>query len=441
MALFPLHPREGPTEPVAAKNEAAERSGKRGSSGNLDWFAGLATAVGERTGSRLARSVSMAILVVNAGSTSVKYKLFGADAETLLAGIIEYRATGFVSELHKQGGRYVREITEREFRSSGELILQETEGRDIECIGFRVVHGGEYFTAPTRLTDEVTDRIEELGRLAPLHNPPAVEKIRELRRLLPDTPQYAVFDTAFHSTLPAEAFIYSIPCELYEKHGIRKYGFHGISHKYVSGRLKELEPQGRRQIICHLGGGASITAVRDGSSVETSMGFTPLEGLTMATRSGDLDPGVVLHLMENLDFGLDDVKRMLNERSGLLGLSKQTADMRILLERERAGDGRAALAVAVYVHDIRRYVGAYAAVLGGLDVLAFTAGVGCGSDEVRRRVCGALSWLGLEIDDAVNDGARNPAGELRISAAGSKPVWVVPTNEELQIFKEISPLK
>lgn len=383
----------------------------------------------------------MSVLVVNAGSTSVKYKLFDGCSTELISGMIEAGTSGFVSQVHMQGNSCTREIPRDEFHNSSELILEEIKESGIERIGFRVVHGGEFFTEPTRITDAVTDKLDELGELAPLHNPPAVEKIREFRELLPDTPLYAVFDTAFHSTLPAEAFLYSIPYNLYEKHQIRKYGFHGISHQYISSRLKELEPEAGNQIICHLGGGSSITAVKDGKSIETSMGFTPLEGLTMATRSGDLDVGVVFHLMENLGFSLKQTKEMLNKQSGLLGLSKQTSDMRILLEKELTGDRQAALALAVYIHDIQRYIGAYAAILGGVDVLAFTAGVGAGSNAVRKRVCATLAPLGIKIDNRINDRARKPVRELKISSGNSAPIWVVPTNEELQIFKEISPLK
>lgn len=363
----------------------------------------------------------MPVLVVNAGSTSVKYKLFDRGAAELSAGMIE--------------------AADRGFSGAGASILEQVRGCAIERIGFRVVHGGESFTAPTRISDAVLARLDELGRLAPLHNPPAVETIRAFRELLPDTPQYAVFDTAFHSSLPPEAFLYSIPYELYDKHGIRKYGFHGISHRYVSGKLTELEPGADRQIICHLGGGASITAVKQGRSIETSMGFTPLEGLTMATRSGDLDVGVVFHLMEALGLSLADTREMLNKQSGLLGLSGQTADMRGLLEKQAAGDRRAGLAIDVYIHDIRRYIGAYAALLGGVDVLAFTAGVGAASSGIRARACATLGHLGIALDDAANPAAVGDGGAGRISAPGSVPVWVVPTDEERQIFLEIAGLE
>lgn len=379
----------------------------------------------------------MPVLVVNAGSTSVKYKLFDGDSRELLAGVMEAGTRGGVSRVRGNGIERERGITGDELRHSGALIAAEMKDFTIDRMGFRVVHGGERFTEPVRITDAVLDRLDELGRLAPLHNPPAVARIRELRALIPGTPQYAVFDTAFHSTLPPAAYLYSIPYELYESHGIRRYGFHGISHRYVSSRLGALEPDACRQIICHLGGGASITAVEDGQSVDTSMGFTPLAGLTMATRSGDIDPGVIFHLIDNLGSSPEEVRDMLNNRSGLLGLSGESPDMRVLLEEESAGNTRAARAVSVYVRGIQRYIGAYAAVLDGVDVLAFTAGVGCASAEVRSRVCARLGYLGFHLDDAANAAAAS-AAENRISGTGSAPVWVVPTNEEIQICRDIA---
>lgn len=383
----------------------------------------------------------MSVLVVNTGSTSVKYKLFDRDATELVGGTIQAEAERCVWRARRGGSESTRRLPRREFDSASRLIVEESQGHAAERVGFRVVHGGESFTAPTRITDAVMARLDELGRLAPLHNPPALATIREFRELLPDTPLYAVFDTAFHASLPPQAYLYAIPYELYERHGIRKYGFHGISHQYVSARLTELEGNAGRQIVCHLGGGASITAVDRGASIETSMGFTPLAGLTMATRSGDLDVGVIFHLVEDLGFSLEQVRRVLNERSGLLGLSRQSADMRSLLDKEREGDARAALAIAVYVHHIQRYVGGYAAVLGGLDVLAFTAGVGAGSATIRERVCTTLGYLGIEIDASANLDACDPDRSVKISAPSSVPVWVVPTDEELQIFREVSSLR
>lgn len=383
----------------------------------------------------------MSVLVVNAGSTSVKYKLFHGDAAERVAGMIEAANGCVVSSVRTVDGERSRKIETGEEYNAAALILEEVGERGVERIGFRVVHGGESFTEPVRITAAVVDKLDELSRLAPLHNPPALDRIREFRALLPDTRQYAVFDTAFHSTLAPEAYLYSIPYELYENHRIRKYGFHGISHQYVSSRLAELEGGAARGIICHLGGGASITAVRNGRSVETSMGFTPLAGLTMATRSGDLDVGVVFHLMDHLGLSPAQARDMLNRKSGLLGLSGWSADMRCLLDRELAGDEQSARAVAVYVHHIRRYIGAYAAVLGGVDVLAFTAGVGAGSAAIRRRACSSLGYLGIEIDDPANEAACAGTGERRISTTDSVPVWVVPTDEELQIYRAILRLK
>lgn len=381
----------------------------------------------------------MAALVVNAGSTSVKYKLFDVDSRELLAGIIEAGGGGHVSRVRRNGKERTRRVSGDDFRNAVALMLAETKEFVIERIGFRIVHGGELFTNPVRITDAVLERLDGLSRLAPLHNPPAVAKVRELLALAPATPMFAVFDTAFHSTLQPDAFLYSIPYELYQEHGIRKFGFHGISHRYVSGRLSVRAPAARRQIICHLGGGASITAVSDGESVETSMGFTPLAGLTMATRSGDVDPGVVFHLQDDLGYSPAEARDMLNNESGLLGLSGQSPDMRVLLEKERAGVTRAGLAVSVYVRGIQRYIGAYAAVLGGVDVLAFTGGVGAASAVVRSRVCRNLRHLGIRLEDAVNEEAA--AAETRISCVDAVPVWVVPTDEELQIHRDIAELE
>lgn len=384
------------------------------------------------------RGALVPVLAVNAGSTSVKYKLFDRDSRELLAGHIETAVSGPVLRVRRNGTERARQLSEDECSNAVALMLAETKDFAMERIGFRIVHGGELFTKPVQITDAVLDELDGLGRLAPLHNPPAVAKIRELLKLVPGTPLFAVFDTAFHATLEPDAFLYSIPYELYQDHGIRKFGFHGISHRYVSDRLGVREPAARRQIICHLGGGASITAVRDGESVETSMGFTPLAGLTMATRSGDLDAGVVFHLMDELGYSPGEVRDMLNNESGLLGLSGDSPDMRALLEKERAGSSRAGLAVSVYVRGIQRYIGAYAAVLGGVDVLAFTGGVGAASAVVRSRVCRTLGHLGIHLDDAVNDGAADV--ETRISSVDSVPVWVVPTDEELQICRDIAEL-
>jgi acetate kinase len=301
-----------------------------------------------------------------------------------------------------------------------------------------VVHGGSYFSGPALLTPDVVKKIEECAPLAPLHNPPALLGIREAMRVLPHTPQVAVFDTAFHATIPAEAHVYALPYEYYERHGVRRYGFHGTSVQSVTrtadamlgGRLAEL-----KVIVAHLGNGASVTAVSGGRSLDTSMGLTPLEGLVMGTRPGDVDPGVLLYLMRELGLTPADVDRVLNKESGLVGVSGLTNDMRDVLEAAARGDERAALALGIYCYRLKKYVGAYAAALGGLDVLIFTAGVGENSAEIRGKVCDGLGFLGIVLDREANAKAHGVTSD--IAAAGSQVrVLVVATDEERVIADE-----
>lgn len=382
----------------------------------------------------------MAYLVVNAGSTTIKFKLFNDRLDELLSGMLDQKHDKTVFKLAKKGEKFEWEISAEEFRKAPELILKELDGAKLSKIGFRVVHGGESFKQTTKITDKVLDSIDNLSDLAPLHNPPAVKVIIGFRKLIPDTPMYAVFDTAFHTTLPEKAFLYAVPYELYTDHQLRRYGFHGTSHKYVSTRLRELEADPEKIISCHLGGGASICAIQDGKSVDTSMGFTPLEGLVMATRSGDIDPGAVLYLERMLNQNAKQIDELLNKKSGLLGLSEKTSDMRALLEEEEKGDPASSRAVQIYTYRIQKYIGAYAAAMGGIDALIFTAGVGQGSDVIRDRVCEGLEFLGIEVNNKVNDGRYNVNEELKISSNDSIPVWVIPTNEELQIAREVTAL-
>jgi acetate kinase len=294
-------------------------------------------------------------------------------------------------------------------------VLRKFAGR-IDAVGCRVVHGGSRFVQPTIVDDAVLDGIRELSALAPLHNPLAVEVIEEVRRALPRVPIVAVFDTAFHQTMPPVASTYAVPPEL----GVRRYGFHGISYAYIASRIHV-----ERLIACHLGNGASVCAMRDGKSVDTSMGLTPMEGLVMGTRAGDLDPGVILHLLRR---GLD-VDDLLNHRSGLLGLSGTSGDVRTLQE---SNDPRAELALEVFAYRVSKYVGAYAAVLGGVDALVFTAGIGEHSAPMRARICAPLAHLGIVLDDALNRAAAE--GDRAIGAN----VWVIPTHEELEIARAVA---
>jgi len=332
----------------------------------------------------------VATLVLNPGSSTLKFAL-GEES-----GTIEHAR---MSEATAQ-------------------VLARFAGR-IDAVGCRVVHGGSRFVAPAIVDDEVLGAIREIADLAPLHNPLAVEVIEEVRRALPDVPVVAVFDTAFHQTIPPVAFNYAVPPEL----GIRRYGFHGISYAYIASRL-----QVPRMIACHLGNGASVCAIRDGKSVDTSMGLTPLEGLVMGTRAGDLDPGAILHLLRGgMDApALDD---LLNHRSGLLGLSGSSGDVRTL---QQSSDPRAALALEIFAYRVAKYAGAYAAVLGGVDALVFTAGIGEHSAPMRARICAPLAHLGIELDDALN--RAEGSGERAIG----KKVWVIPTNEEGEIARAVA---
>jgi len=365
------------------------------------------------------------IFVVNSGSSSIKYQLVDLDTETaVLSGLLErVGEPGSGIPDHEAGMRQV-------------LATLGTD-HEIAAVGHRVVHGGSLFTSATLITDEVVHQIEELNELAPLHNPPNLLGIRAARAALPDVPHVAVFDTAFHHTLPEPAFTYAIEAELAKKHGIRRYGFHGTSHKYVSEQaalflgqpLDEL-----KTIVLHLGNGASVCAVDGGVSVETSMGMTPLEGLVMGTRSGDIDPAALIHLHRVAGLDFDQLDDLLNRHSGLLGMTG-TGDMRDVHDAAVAGDAAAELALAVYAHRIRGYIGNYAAQLGGLDALVFTAGVGENGVHLRARVLAGLEFLGISIDPARNASSSKQA--RYVSPEGSPAaVLVIPTNEELEIARQ-----
>lgn len=377
-------------------------------------------------------------LVVNAGSVTTKYKLFDANLEQVLYGQLDNKNGKYFSELYKNSERHTWEITALEFENAAKLIVQETKDYQIAKVGFRIVHGGEEFTAPTLLDDATLAKLDKISKLAPLHNPHTLAKIRQFKELLPGTPLFGVFDTAFHAQMPQYAFMYGLPFEYYSHYGIRKYGFHGISHKYLSSLLKELEPSVSKVITCHLGGGASLTAIRDGVSIDTSMGFTPMEGLMMATRAGDVDDGAIKFLQDVTRFNDHQIDEIENKKSGLLGISGYTSDMRRLLEDSAAGKDRAKLAIEMYVYRIKKYFGAFVAALGGIDAVAVTGGVGAGSDVIRKAIFSGFECYGLKLDDSINNGRINVAESLKISTAKSKPIWVIPANEELQIAREIS---
>jgi acetate kinase len=395
----------------------------------------------------------MKILVLNCGSSSVKYQLFDLDdrTETVLAsGIVEEVGLGNPSLTHKRPGHdnvEREDIPVQDHKDAIQLVLHMLEDpevgvlgsvQEVEAVGHRVVHGGEQFASSVRITDEVMDALYANVPVAPLHNPPNIQGIEAVTALLPDVPQVSVFDTAFHQTMEPPAFLYAIPYRFYEEYGIRRFGFHGTSHRYVARRAAEVlgRPLDTLKIVtCHLGNGASVTAVKHGKSVLTSMGYTPLEGLVMGTRSGDLDPAIVWTLMEKEGLDADGINRMLNKESGVLGLSEIASDMRVFEEAIHAGPQdphyeRSMLVLQIYTLRLRQYIGAYAAVMGGLDCVVFTGGVGENFAEVCDWSCQGLEFLGIQ---GVH--ARPAKGKIvEASAPGSRTkVLIVPTDEELAI--------
>ena len=309
---------------------------------------------------------------------------------------------------------------------------------EIHAVGHRVVHGGERFNASVLITDEVINMMNECIELAPLHNPPNLKGIYAIQELMPDTPQVGVFDTAFHQTMPDYAYMYGIPSSLYEKYGIRRYGFHGTSHRYVSRRACEflgVPYEEQRIITAHIGNGGSVTAIKNGKSIDTSMGMTPVEGLIMGTRSGDVDPGVISYIMEKEHMGTKGISTLLNKFSGVLGISGISSDMREIQAGIDNGDKRAQLAMNTYNYRIRKYVGSYAAVLGGVDILVFTGGVGENQAITRTDVCKNMEFMGIELDEELNNSVR--AKEVLISKPTSKvKVVIIPTDEELTIARD-----
>ena len=361
------------------------------------------------------------VLVVNSGSSSLKYQLIEtAGPERLARGVVERIGEPDAVPNHRVA---LTEVVD--------ALGAEGVDERVAAIGHRVVHGGDRFVEPTRIDDAVLDGIRELTPLAPLHNPANATGIEVARDLWPDLPQVAVFDTAFHATLPEHAYRYAVPEEWYTDHDVRRYGFHGTSHAYVARQAADIlrrPADDLRLITLHLGNGASATAVSGGRSVDTSMGLTPLEGLVMGTRSGDLDPAVIFHVARSTGATPDEIDRTLNKASGMLGLCGDN-DLRTVEERAAAGDERAQLALDVFCYRIRKYVGAYAAALGGVDGIVFTAGVGEHSPTVRAAVCDGLGWLGVTLDTHAN-----AASATVINTADSRvTVLVVPTDEELEI--------
>ncbi|MBN9606200.1 MAG: acetate kinase [Actinomycetales bacterium] len=378
----------------------------------------------------------MNVGVVNAGSSSLKYRVLALPEGGAEGAPGEILAEGLIDRIGVAGsGDSAPEVPDHDAALA--RMLADVAGIAIDAVGHRVVHGGERFDAPTLVDDGVEAAIEELAELAPLHNPPALAGIRAARRALPGVPQVAVFDTAFHRTLPPEAATYALDLDLARAHGVRRYGFHGTSYRYVAGATARF--LGRpladlRLVVLHLGNGASACAIAGGRSIDTSMGLTPLAGLVMGTRSGDVDPGALLHLARVAGLGADELDALLNRRSGLLGLSGH-ADMREVVAAAEAGDERAELALGVMAHRARHYVGGYAAALGGLDALVFTAGIGENSPEVRTRIVGGLAALGLELDPGRNRGPERGPRDLSAEGARARTL-VIPTDEELEIARQ-----
>ena len=390
----------------------------------------------------------MKILVLNCGSSSVKYQFIDIDKCYVLAkGVVSRIGMSAAVLIHKPHDR--PEVT-----VSGEMLdhimavehviamlLSPNHGvirdkSEIAAVGHRVVHGGEKFPDSVLINQEVMQVLRSCIELAPLHNPHNIQGIRACEQILPGVSQVAVFDTAFHQKMPAHAYVYGIPFVLYKRYGIRRYGFHGTSHFYVSRRAAKVMSrpiEDLNLITCHLGNGASIAAIKGGVSVDTSMGFTPLEGLLMGTRSGDLDPAIILHVMAREELSLHEANTLLNKHSGLQGISGISGDMRDIINEAQRGNSAAQLALDVYCYRIRKYIGAYAAVLGGLDALIFTAGIGENSPLVRKKSCENLEFLGIKIDEEKNEQASSKqAKEIQTSDSKVK-VFSIPTNEELVI--------
>ena len=391
----------------------------------------------------------MKILVLNCGSSSIKYKLFDMTTKEVLAqgGIEKIGLVGsFLKLTLPNGEKKILEKDIPEHTAGIEFILNTLVSPEygaiksldeINAVGHRMVHGGERFSESVLLNKEVLDAFIACNDLAPLHNPANLKGVNAVSAILPNVPQVGVFDTAFHQTMPDYAYMYAIPYELYEKYGVRRYGFHGTSHRYVSQRVCEflgVDPKRKKIITCHLGNGGSISAIKDGKCIDTSMGLTPLEGLVMGTRSGDIDAGAVTFIMEKEGLNATGISNLLNKKSGVLGVSGVSSDMRELEAAVAAGNPKAILAEKMYFYRIKKYIGAYAAALGGVDIILFTGGVGENQANCRSEVCEGLEFMGVKIDLEKN---KVRGEEAIISADDSKvTVAVIPTDEELMIASD-----
>lgn len=391
----------------------------------------------------------MNILVLNCGSSSVKYKLIEIKANKVLAeGGIEKIGLPDAFIKFKFGNEKIQQDLDiNDHVGAIKSILDNLTSKEYGCIkdfkeidavGHRVVHGGEKFNKSVLINDEVIAKIKECYGIAPLHNPVNMAGIDAINEVLPEVPQVGVFDTAFHQTMPAKSYMYALPYKYYAEDGVRRYGFHGTSHRYVSQRVCDflgVEPKGKKIITCHVGNGGSITAVKDGKSVDTSMGLTPTEGLMMGTRCGDVDPGALIFLMDKHNLSSKDMLNMVNKESGLAGVSGVSSDMREITAAAKQGNEKAILSLEMYEQRITKYVGAFAAEMGGVDIIVFTGGVGEHQSSTRANVCKPLRFMGVEIDDAANDANNGDEGIISTPNSAVKVV-VTPTDEEYMIAKD-----
>lgn len=391
----------------------------------------------------------MNILVLNCGSSSVKYKLIEIKANKVLAegGIEKIGLPDAFIKFKFGNEKTQQDLDINDHVGAIKSILDNLTSKEYGCIkdfkeidavGHRVVHGGEKFNKSVLINDEVIAKIKECYGIAPLHNPVNMAGIDAINEVLPEVPQVGVFDTAFHQTMPAKSYMYALPYKYYAEDGVRRYGFHGTSHRYVSQRVCEflgVEPKGKKIITCHVGNGGSITAVKDGKSIDTSMGLTPTEGLMMGTRCGDVDPGALIFLMDKHNLSSKDMLNMVNKESGLAGVSGVSSDMREITAAAKQGNEKAILSLEMYEQRITKYVGAFAAEMGGVDIIVFTGGVGEHQSSTRANVCNPLRFMGVEIDDAANDANNGDEGIISTPNSAVKVV-VIPTDEEYMIAKD-----
>lgn len=391
----------------------------------------------------------MKVLVINCGSSSLKYQLFNMDDKSVLAkGLVERIGLEEGMLTHKSRGKDEVKITENisdhkvAVKMMLDSLLDDEYGilndiSEISAVGHRIVHGGEKFSDSVKITDDVMEVVKECVQVAPLHNPPNIIGIEATQELLPDVPMVGVFDTAFHQTMPEEAYMYGIPYELYEKYGIRRYGFHGTSHSYVSkeaAKFLDMPLEKLKMITLHLGNGSSISAIKNGKSIENSMGFTPLEGIIMGTRCGNIDPTIVSFIMEKEGITLDEINNYLNKKCGVLGISGLSSDFRDLETAANDGNKRAQLALDVFAYQAKKFIGSYVAAMNGVDVLVFTGGIGENSITMRQSICKNMDYFGIKLDEEKNN-IRGKNAQISSDDAKVK-VLVIPTNEELMIALE-----